>query len=84
MLVNRSFMLTDLIGAEILLAFWVKGQVLHHQRVHLKDPDWLMDFSELLTRKLRWLLSVFKKKVVEVKKFGCIVSGSFRFEVWRF
>ena len=30
--------------------------------VHLKGPDWLMDFNEPLTRKLRWLLSVLKKK----------------------
>ena len=62
MLVNRSLMLMDLIGAEILLAFWVNGQVLHHQRVYLKGPDWLMDFNELLTRKLRLLLSVLNKE----------------------
>lgn len=61
-------MLMDFLLTEILLAFWVK-QVLHRERVHLKGPDWLLDFRELLTGKLRWLLSVLKKKrVVEVKK----------------
>lgn len=54
-------MLMDFLRTEILLAFWVK-QVLHRERVHLKGPDWLLDFRELLTGKLRWLLSVLKKK----------------------
>ena len=40
MRVNRSLMLIDCKGLEILVAFWMKGQVLHREPVHLKVSGW--------------------------------------------
>ena len=45
--VNRSLMLMDRLGREILLAFGTK--VLHRERLHLKVPGCLSDVSALLT-----------------------------------
>ena len=33
---KRSVILTDRLGPDILSAFWMKGQVLHRERAHLK------------------------------------------------
>ena len=35
----------------------IKGQLLHHMRVHLKVPGWLSDLNVLLTRKLPMFFS---------------------------
>ena len=63
--INRSLMLMDCLGPEI---FWMEGQVLHRESVHLKVSGWLSGFSPHLTRKLPmfWL----RLKGVEVKIFG--------------
>ena len=50
-------MLIDGLCPEILVGFWVKGHGLYPERVHLKVPGWLWDFSVLLTRKLPMFLS---------------------------
>ena len=36
---------------------WMKGQVLHRERAHLKVPDWSLVWNELLTKKLPMFLS---------------------------
>ena len=71
---NRSLMLMDRLGAKILLAFWMKGQVLHRERVHLKVPDIGRSyFSVLRTRKLPMSLSRLKDKTGEneIKYLTC-------------
>lgn len=69
--VRRSLTLIDHSGPEILFVFWMKGQVLHHEGVHLKVPGSLLDFSVPLTKKLPMFLSSLKDiQVVEVKVFG--------------
>ena len=35
----------------------IKGQVLHHVRLHLKVPNWLLDLNALLTKKFPIFLS---------------------------
>ena len=49
--------LADRLGPEILTMLEIKGQVLHHVRLHLKVPGWLSDLNALLTRKLPMFLS---------------------------
>ena len=49
-------MLMDCLRPEILLAFWMKGQVLQRERVYLKVTGRLSDFSALLTTKFPMLL----------------------------
>ena len=48
---KRSVILTDRLGPDILSAFWTKGQVLHHERLHLKLPGCSIVLNVLLTRK---------------------------------
>ena len=36
---------------------WMKGQVLHRERAHLKVPGWSLVWNELLTKKLPMFLS---------------------------
>lgn len=61
---------------EILVSFWMKGQVLHHKHMHLKAPGWLSDFSVLLTRKLSVFLSCLKDVSGGSEKVW-LVSGLF-------
>ena len=37
---KRSVTLTDQFGPEILTVLEIKGQVLHHVRLHVKVPGW--------------------------------------------
>ena len=72
--VNRSLMLMDRLGREILLTFGTK--VLHRKLFHLKVPDWLLDVSVLLTKKLLMLLSPLKDTSDGNEKFW-LFSRSF-------
>lgn len=71
--VNRSLMLYCL-GPEILVALWMKEQVLHRKHVHLKVPGWLSAFSALPTRKLPMFLSRLKDTSSE-SEIIWLVSG---------
>ena len=55
--VKRSVILIDLLGPDISSPLWIKGQVLHHGRAHLKVPGWLLVWNELVTKKLPVFLS---------------------------
>ena len=48
---KRSVILTDRLGPDILSTFWMKGQVLHRERAHLKVPGFSIVLNVLLTRK---------------------------------
>ena len=72
--VNRSLMLLDRLGREILLAFGTK--VLHRERLHLKVPGWLSDVSALQTKKLLMILSPLKDTSDGNEKFW-LISRSF-------
>ena len=54
---KRSVILTDCLGPDILSAFRTKGQILHHERAHLKVPGFSIVLDMLLTRKLPTFLS---------------------------
>ena len=47
--VKGSVTLADRLGPESLNMLEIKGQVLHHLRLHLKVPGWLSDLNTLLT-----------------------------------
>ena len=47
----------DLLGPKILPTLWMKGQVLHRERAHLKVPGWSLVWNELQTEKLPMFLS---------------------------
>ena len=47
----------DLLGPDIFSTLWMKEQVLHCERAHLKVPDWSLVWNELLTKKLPMFLS---------------------------
>jgi len=49
--------LTDQLGPEIITVLEIKGQVLHHVRLHVKVPGWLLSLNALLTKKLPKFLS---------------------------
>ena len=49
--VKWSVTLTDRLGPEILTVLEMKGQVLHHVRLHAKVPGWLSNLNALLTQK---------------------------------
>ena len=49
--------LTDRLGPEIITLLEIKGQVLHHVRLHVKVPGWLLSLNALLTKKLPKFLS---------------------------
>ena len=55
--VKWSVILMDPLVWDIFSTLWMKGQVLHHERVHLKVPDWSLVWNELLTKKLPMFLS---------------------------
>ena len=80
--VKRSVILMDLLGPDIFSTLWMKGQVLHRERAHLKVPDWSLVWNELLTKKLPMLLS----RLNEISG-GCVkivsVSESF-WSNWKF
>ena len=42
--------LADRLGPEILTVLEIKGQVLHHVRLHVKVPGWLLNLNALLTK----------------------------------
>ena len=65
---KRSVISTDRLGPDILSAFWMKGQVLHHERLHLKLPGCSIVLNVLLTRKLPTFLSRLNEKAVVAKK----------------
>ena len=73
--VNRSLML-DCLGSEILVALWMKGQVLHREHVHLKVPGvgCRLFSSALPTRKLPMFLSRLKDTSSE-REIIWLVSG---------
>ena len=64
------------LGPKILSVFCMKGQVLHRERVFLKFPVWLSDFTALLTSKLPMLLSRLKD-TSGGSEIIWLVSGSF-------
>ena len=47
----------DFLGPDIFSTLWMKEQVLHRERVHLKVPDWSLVWNELLTKTLPMFLS---------------------------
>ena len=47
--VKRSVILTDRLGPDMLLVLWMKGQVLHRERAHLKAG--LLIYFEQVTRR---------------------------------
>ena len=55
--INWSVILMDLLGPDIFSTLWMKGQVLHRERAHLKVPGWSLVWNELLTKKLPMFLS---------------------------
>ena len=55
--VKWSVILIDPLGPDIFSTLWMKGQVLHRERAHLKVPDWSLVWNELLTKKLPMFLS---------------------------
>ena len=55
--VKWSVILMDLLGPDIFSTLWMKEQVLHCERAHLKVPDWSLVWNELLTKKLPMFLS---------------------------
>ena len=61
-------------GPEILTVLEIKGQVLHHVRLHVKVPGWLSNLNALLTKK-------FLSRLNEMsggRENMCLVSGSLR------
>ena len=77
MQVKWSVTLTNRLGPEILTVLEIKGQVLHHVRLHVKVPGWLLSLNALLTKKLPKFLSRLKRKYVF--SFGIIAEN---FEVF--
>ena len=69
-----SVTLTDRLGPEILTVLEIKGQVLHHVRLHVKVPGWLLNF---LTKKLSKFLSRLNE-VSGGRENMCLVSGSLK------
>ena len=64
---------------KILLAFWFKGQGLHHrERVHLKVFTWLSDFRVLLERKLIAVLSPLKDTSGESQNIWLVAGYSLK------
>ena len=66
--VKWSVILMDRLGPDILLALWMKGQVLHRARAHLKVPGWSLVWNELLTKKLPMFCHVWMKRVEVAKR----------------
>ena len=55
--VNWSEILMDRLGPDISPMLWMKGQVLHRERAHLKVLGWSLVWNKLLTEKLPMFLS---------------------------
>ena len=74
---ERSVILTDRLGPDILLVLTMKRQVLHRERAHLKVPGCSLVLTALLTKKLP---TFFFSPLNEISG-GCEkilpVSGSF-------
>ena len=66
----------DLLGPDIFSTLWMKEQVLHRERAHLKVPDWSLVWNELLTEKLPIVLSRLNEISVGCEKI-VPVSESF-------
>ena len=56
-----SVTLTDRLGPEMLTVLEIKGQVLHHVRLHVKVPGLLLNLNVLLSKKLPKFLSRFNE-----------------------
>ena len=55
--IKWSVILMYLLGPDVFSMLWMKGQVLHRERAHLKVPDWSLVWNELLTKNLHMFLS---------------------------
>ena len=59
--VKWPVILIDLLGPDILLALWMKGQVLSRARAHLKVPGWSLDykswFDSITLVYIPWIIS---------------------------
>ena len=76
-------MLIDGLCHEILVGFQLKGQGLHPERVHLKVPGWLWDFSAPLTRKLPMFLSCLENTIDGSEKVSLVsLQGNFVEFTW--
>ena len=71
-----SVIVMDLSGPDIFSALWMKGQVFHRERAHLKVSGWSLVCNELLTKQLPTFLSRlnevsggFEKKVPVSESF---------------
>ena len=73
-----SVTLKDRLGAEILTVLEIKGQVLHHVRLHVKVPGCrLLNLNVLLTKKLPKFLSCLNEMSGGRENMR-LVSGSLR------
>ena len=72
-----SVTLTDRLGPEILTVLEIKGQVFHRVRLHVKVPDWFLNFKALLTKKLPKFLSRLNE-MSSGRENMCLVTGSLR------
>ena len=66
----------DLLGPDIFCTLWMKEQVLHRERAHLKVPDWSLVWSVLLTKRLPMFLSRLNEISAGYEKI-VLVSESF-------
>ena len=55
--IKWSVILIYLLGPDVFSMLWMKGQVLHRERAHLKVPDWSLVWNELLTKNFHMFLS---------------------------
>ena len=55
--IKWSVILMYLLGPDVFSMLWMKGQVLHRERAHLKVPDWSLVWNELLTKNFHMFLS---------------------------
>ena len=75
--VKWSATLTDRLGPKFLTVLEIKGQLelLHHVRLHMKVPGWLLNLNALLTEKLPKFLSRLNG-MSGGRENMCLVSGS--------
>ena len=75
--VKWSVILMDLLGSDIFSTLWMKGQILHRERVHLKVSGWSLVLNELRTKKLPLFMSRLNEisgdceKIVPVSESFC-------------
>ena len=68
--VKWSVILMDLLGSDIFSTLWMKGQVLHRERVHLKVPGWSLVWNELLNIRLPVFMSRLNERMIDLMR-GC-------------